>query len=163
MPLKTIRLEPLTEDEINFLSQKQEKESRAYYFGMKIMAGVCILLPLGIANIIILDETQNLSFWEAYLYAQIIMLIIFILVMMATYIRKLFYINQDLKHRQKIIESTEITQKKFMPHNQSFHFYINSQIKLSIEVSQEDFLNFVEGDEINIEYSQYSKEYFGYF
>jgi hypothetical protein len=34
---------------------------------------------------------------------------------------------------------------------------------MSIEVTQDDFLKFEEGDEINIEYSKYSKEYFGYF
>ena len=104
-----------------------------------------------------------MSFKEAYWYAQITMVLMFIFVMMATYTRKLLFINLDLKHQQKMIESVEIIQKKFMPQNQSFHFYIKSQIKLSIEVTQNDFLKFIEGDEINIEYSKYSKEYFGYF
>jgi hypothetical protein len=91
------------------------------------------------------------------------MALMFLFVMMATYARKLLFINLDVKHQQKIIESVEIIQKKFMPQNQSFHFYIKSQIKMSIEVTQDDFLKFEEGDEINIEYSKYSKEYFGYF
>ena len=80
MSLKTIRLEPLTEDEIDFLSQKQEKESRAYYFGLKIMAVVCLLIPLITANILILDKKPQLTFWESYFYTQIIMILVFIFV-----------------------------------------------------------------------------------
>ena len=163
MSLKTIRMEALSNDEINFLSVKQEKERRTFYFGMKLMLIVCLIMPLFVATIIHFEDKPVLSFKEAYWYAQITMVLMFIFVMMATYTRKLLFINLDLKHQQKMIESVEILQKKFMPQNQSFHFYIKSQIKLSIEVTQNDFLKFVEGDEINIEYSKYSKEYFGYF
>lgn len=163
MKLKTLRIEPLSNDEINFLTQKQEKERRAFYFGMKIMIVVCLAMPLFVAYMVNFEERPKLTYWEAYTYSQIIMVLIFIFVMIASYVRKLLFINLDLKHQQKIIESVEIQEKKYMPQNQSCHFYINSQIKLSIEVSQNDFMLFEVGDEINIEYSQYSKEYFGYF
>ena len=163
MRLKTIRIEPLSNDEIDFLSATQAKERRAFYFGMKIMIVVCLAMPLFVAYIVHFEDKPILTFKEAYCYAQIIMALIFIFILLASYIRKLLFIDLDLKHQQKIIEGVEIMQKKFMPQNQRFYFYINSRIKLSIEVTQNDFLQFVEGDEINIEYSQYSKEYFVYF
>lgn len=62
-----------------------------------------------------------------------------------------------------MIEKTHITEKKYMPQNDSYYFYLDSPTKLSIEVSQDDYRKLDIGDEINIEFGRYSKEYFGYY
>ena len=72
-------------------------------------------------------------------------------------------INKDIRQQKKIIERVIIERKTFLPHNNTFHFYLNSLQKLSIEVDEEDFALLEEGDEISIEYAQNSGIYFGYF
>ena len=70
---------------------------------------------------------------------------------------------KDVKHKLKIIEQVQITQKKYVPFSDTYHFYINSTSKLSIEVSKKTYDSFDVNDELNIEYSKYAKEYFTYF
>jgi len=79
------------------------------------------------------------------------------------YRRVLWKIQKDLKRNLKSVEQTTIARKQFVSVNNSRHFYLDSGRQLSIEVSEEDFERFNEGDEINIEYSTYSNIYFGYF
>ena len=47
--------------------------------------------------------------------------------------------------------------------NNTYHFYVDSLVKLSIEVDEIFYHSNRPGDEINIEYAQYSHEFFGYF
>jgi len=80
-----------------------------------------------------------------------------------SYTNTLGRLIKDIKRRRKIVERSEITSKRYMKENNTFHFYISSPTRLSIEVSREDFEDYKEGDEINIEYGKASKTYFGYF
>jgi hypothetical protein len=50
-----------------------------------------------------------------------------------------------------------------MPQTNSCFFYLDSPVKLSVEVSPQYFERLSAGDELNIEYATYSKAYFGYF
>jgi len=79
-----------------------------------------------------------------------------------SYSRNLKQIRKDIKTGYKTIEQTHITRKLAM-NNNTFHFYLKSAFKLSIEVSKEEYELYEEGDEINIEYSSYSRIYFGHF
>lgn len=76
------------------------------------------------------------------------------------YLRKVFW---DLKAHTKTIELSHIVRKQFMPQNNSYHFYIDSPNRLSIEVSQDDFYHMDEGDEVSIEYTTHAKIFLGYF
>jgi hypothetical protein len=50
-----------------------------------------------------------------------------------------------------------------MPQNNTYYLYLSSAVKLSIEVSIDDYRQVAEGDELNIEYTTYSRFYLGYF
>jgi hypothetical protein len=80
-----------------------------------------------------------------------------------TYALFLRNIQRDIRLRTKTIETNHITRKLHIPQNGTYHFYIDSATKLSIEVSQYDFNSYNEGDELSIEYSTHSREYLGYF
>jgi len=77
-----------------------------------------------------------------------------------TYLRK---IHLDLRSRTKTIEKSRILKKVSIPSKGTFHFFIDSATKLSIEVSQADYMMLNVDDEVSIEYATHSREYLGYF
>jgi hypothetical protein len=76
------------------------------------------------------------------------------------YLRK---VKDDIAAGTKIIEKARITRKQYMPRNNTFFFYINSAIRICIEVNEEVYRNRKIGDEVCIEYTTHSKLYLGYF
>ena len=56
-----------------------------------------------------------------------------------------------------------MVRKLHMAGRDAWYFYLDSRVKLSIEVSQDDYYNIDEGDEVCIEYTTHSKQYLGYF
>ena len=81
----------------------------------------------------------------------------------ATYRFNLKQLQLDIKHRTKTIEIKHITRKLYIGTKNAYHFYLDSHIKLSIEVSENDYERMHEGDEVAIEYTTYSRQYLGYF
>ncbi|MBK7689989.1 MAG: hypothetical protein IPJ31_02340 [Bacteroidetes bacterium] len=69
----------------------------------------------------------------------------------------------DAQRQTKTIERCLVLEKKAISINQSYHIFIDSKVKYSIEVVENDYDLYEIGDEINIEYSTYDKEYLGYF
>ena len=157
------RIEPLEEDELAFLQKKHDKESKAYMYGMNMLLLASILLPVfvGIVYYVRLHRTDLMV--RSFLYALSLTLLFFTIVSFFSYRRSLFGLKKDIRLSTKIVESCLITEKKFMALNNTWHFLLNSAFKYSIEVSEADYERFAVNDEINIEYTRYSYEYFGYF
>jgi hypothetical protein len=80
-----------------------------------------------------------------------------------TYRVNLRKIQLDIRHKTKTIETSHITRKLYIGTKNSYHFYLDSKVKLSIEVSDSDYERMNEGDEVSIEYTTHSKQYLGYF
>ena len=160
----TFYSEAMGEDELAFIQRKHDKESAAYLYTMNRMLLFIVFIPAGIAMFFAVARSLQ---WQGILHIYIVgfiaLFIFFALVSILSYFHKLHKYKMDLKHKTKIVEQAIIKSCQYMPHNNTWHFYLLSQTKLSIEVSEEDFQSQVPGDEINIEYSQYAKEYFGYF
>lgn len=178
MPLYGVRyyIEPMDESELEFLQQKKDKEFASFFKVMRLMAIIGVLIPLagGVAMAIASHYSENFKRELErhkdvgnpamnYFIAMAFILVLIFVVGYITYLRTMKGMVRDLKYRNKIIEQAEVTRKLYMPQNNTYHLYINSPTRISIEVSREDYNSFNEGDEINIEYSQYSKNYFGYF
>ena len=72
------------------------------------------------------------------------------------------YTHLDVYKRQTI-ERVNVTRKQYMPQNNTYYLYLSSPVKLSIEVSIDDYRQVGEGDELSIEYATHSKFYLGYF
>ncbi|MFA6152786.1 MAG: hypothetical protein WC716_15790 [Chitinophagaceae bacterium] len=161
-------LEVLRPSELDFLKKKAGKEGRLYQRLLKILIVGAIVVSFGGAWKNIqkegkLFDTVTIFSWENYFITLLILSIIFYIAIRFSRSGELSKIHQDLRQKTKIVERVIIERKTFLPHNNTFHFYINSARKLSIQVEERDFALLSEGDEINIEYSKNAGIYFGYF
>jgi preprotein translocase subunit YajC len=160
--------ELLSEDEYAFLKKKARKDSRLYLHILRIMLIGAVLFSFAGAWKNIQKEgakleTVTVFSWENYFITLVILLVLFYLSIRMLQSAELNKIKKDLRQNSKIIERVIIEKKTYLPHNHTFHFYLNSRQKLSIQVQENDFNNLAEGDEINIEYSKNAGIYFGYF
>lgn len=161
--IRTIRIEPLHSHEIALIANLQSKEQKLF----KPVWIICTLLMLivpGLATYgLQFDERRVLPIWKMYVLMQLIALCIFGAIIIFTYARKLMYLNLDLKQKQKILETVTIEKKQFFKQNGSYFFYTSSTVLGSIETTQEEFNRYETGDEITVEFSQYSKTYLGFY
>lgn len=165
---KEYYLEILTEDELAFLKKKANKEERTFQKLIKVMLVGAIIISFAgawknIQNDKKIFNTETIFSWENYFITLITLSVIFLIAIRFSRSTELSKIKKDIRQKKKIIERVIIKRKTFLPHNNTFHFYLNSISKLSIEVNEQDFEILEEGDEISIEYAQNSGIYFGYF
>lgn len=110
------------------------------------------------------DADMPLSTLYHVFFVGLLFMMLFVgLIAIVSYRVKLLDYHKDKTHKQKVVEFTNVKQKKYMKLNDTYHFYLASPTKYTIEVSPTDFGKWQLGDEISIEYAQYSKEYFGYY
>ena len=93
----------------------------------------------------------------------IVLSLLIIVAFMIAFFRNFHGIRTDLNEKFKIVERSIIKEKKFMPHNETYHFVIESPSRYSMEVEKEEFYFYEIGDEINLEYTYHSKIDLGYF
>jgi uncharacterized integral membrane protein len=162
--LNLVRYEPFDDDELAFIQRRYDTASKPFYLGMRWFLKITILVPVLILLLHFFfpnnDEISNAQVW---FYAQLIMLLIFLLAFTAGYMRFLFSLVRDLHQKQKTIETVTIHEKKFMPQNNSYHFYIYSKTTVSIEVDAATFLYYEVNDSLNIEYARHTQIFLGYF
>lgn len=155
-------MEPLEEEEILFLQRRCDKESKEFMFAMNVLLKAAVIIPLIAAIFYYLRYEDTKMMLQAFLYALAITTILITIAGISSYFRALHSLRNDLKEKTKVIESALITEKKYMALNNTWHFYTNSRVKYSIEVSEDDYHRFEVNDEINLEYAHNSLEYFGY-
>jgi hypothetical protein len=90
------------------------------------------------------------------------LLVVLALVLGLVYYLSISVLFREIKNGKKVIEQSSITEKKFMKQTNSYHFYLTSIVKKSIEVEKKDFEFYDVNDEINVEYSPKSFQLFGY-
>jgi hypothetical protein len=161
-------LEALNVSELDFLKKKAGKQGRVYKLLQQLMVlgAVFISFAGGWKNIRSEEwpfDTITVFSWENYLITVCCLVVLFLISIWFSRNSELSKIRRDLRQKLKVVERVMIERKTFLPHNNTFHFYLNSPEKLSIQVEEQDFMMLQEGDEINIEYSQNAKVYFGYF
>lgn len=166
----------MDETEFSFLREKAEKEKGLLFRVIRNLSVIFVILPccIGIImeslkrsqstpDMISIQDREDPHVIRNYFIGMVILLFLVAVCSTYYYFRTLWKLQRDIKRNLKSIEQTTIDRKQYIKLNDSCFFYLNSAIKLSIEVSKEDFERFNEGDEINIEYSTFSKVYFGYF
>jgi hypothetical protein len=156
-------IEPLDVTELQFLERKEGKERKQYYKVYRILMFFSFLIPFIAAWYRAYDGAPNAFSIPKFFAGTSTLLFLSTFSTYASYRLNLRKIQLDLKHGTKTIETHRITRKMFVPTKNTYHFYIDSKVKLSIEVSDKDFVRLREGDEISIEYSTHAKQYFGYF
>jgi len=153
----------MEDNELVFILQKKEKESKTYLFATKIMMAMGVLVSTVWAIVVYARTGDKTLMWSVFTFVLCFSLLFFSVVAFMLYRFKLGKYNQDAKEKMKTIEKAIVTDKKYMHLNDTYHFYTDSEIKFSIEVGGNDFDKLLVGDEINLEYATFSKEYFGYF
>lgn len=155
--------EPLSGDELAFLSKREAEDRSQYYRVIRIAMVLSFICPFIIAWLRALEGEKDPFSPLHYFFGVFCLLGLSALGIYIAYTFNLRKIQYDIMHRTKTIEQTHITRKQFMPHNNTYHFYIDSPVRISIEVSQEDYRRLDQGDELSIEYTTYAKLYLGYF
>lgn len=160
-------LDTLSTEEIAFLKKRAKKDGSIFHKMLFIMVACSLFFSYfgGWKPIERTDTTEAYSIfvWEYYFITLGILLVVFGVILRFWRTMAVGNIYKDLRQKTKIIEHVTIQKKTYIPHNSSYHFYLDSIQKLSIEVSHSDFDSLQEGDEINIEYSKNAGVYFGYF
>lgn len=161
------QLQALNEDELAFIERRYRTESKIYLGAMNVMLVLAAVIPLGLCIVLIFlngeaDVNMN-NLYRVYFAGLAFMVFLVGLIAFGSYRIKLWNYSKDKAQKQKVVELTNIVQKKYMKLNNTYHFYLNSKVQCTVEVSKKDFDNWQLGDEINVEYAQFSKEYFGYY
>lgn len=156
-------LEVLNEEELAFLRKKERKDRHHFFRTVQILMIICFVVPFVLAWIGALEGKEN-----AFSYGRYFLGVLYLLCFagLCTYISYHYFlrkIRRDIQVHTKTVELAHVTEKKFMPQTDTYYFYLDSPVKLTIEVSDKDYHRFTEGDEVNIEYTTYSKLYLGYF
>ncbi len=155
--------EKLEDDEAAFIILKYQKASKDYLRIMNLFLVSCGFFPLLMGVIFSVIAGDLNVFLQVFVTSLVSLIFFFIVVASIYYYLFLFRKYLDAQRQTKTIERCLILEKKSLSMNRTFHIYINSKMKYSIEVSENDFHQYEIGDEINIEYSTYDKEYLGYF
>lgn len=155
--------EQMSAEELLFLIRKDEQETRSFYRAISAFMVVCFILPFIVAWVRAFGgDKQPFEFGYYFLGVGVLLSFLGLCAWMA-YRYSLQKLKNDIKTQAKTVERTTIKRKQYMPHNNTYYFYLDSSIKLSIEVGKDDYHMFNDGDELNIEYSTNAKFYFGYF
>lgn len=162
--------EKMDKDELAYLTKNATKQKKAF---MKAVHYIFLCLALFMtalytyanftydAKNIDPDITTPLT-PAVVLQIAVGMFSVFAFVLFVVYTLSIATLFKEIKNGLKTIEQAIIIEKKYMPQTQTYHFFLNSIIKKSIEVSKKDFDFFDVNDEINIEYSPKSFQLFGY-
>ncbi len=155
--------ESLNANELGFLIKKEAKERKLYVKVYTIFMVVSFVVPYIAAWYRAYDGAPNAFSYPKFFVSAGVLLSISSFATYFSYRYNLRHLQHDIKHGTKTVATNHVTRKVHVPHNDTYYFYIDSHIKLSIEVTAEDYAFFNEGDEISIEYTTNSKEFLGYF
>ena len=156
-------IEPLGVSELTFLENKESKERNQYYKTFRMLMIMCFIIPFAGAWYRATDGAPNAFSKSKFFFAAGVLLSISSIATYITYRVNLRKLQLDLKDKTKTIEVNHVTRKLHVAAKDAWYFYLDSRIKLSIEVSYEDYQRIGEGDEICIEYTTHSKQYLGYY
>lgn len=158
-----ISIEPLEADEKDFIAKKYKRLSKTYMMVMNKMLIACGIIPLIISLLYFILSDSREFYIKVFIIGISYMLCFFVFIATIYYFYSLYNPYKDNKYNTKTIERCIINDKKYMGLNNTYHLYLNSKVKYTIEIDKHYFDNMEVGDEINIEYSTYDKELLGYY
>ena len=156
-------IEPLDDGELKFLEKKESKERSQYYKVFQLLMFLSFIIPFAGAWYRAYDGAPNAFSGTKFFFTAGVLLSISSVSTYITYRINLRKVQLDIQDRTKTIEISHIIRKLHIAAKNTYYFYIDSKIKLSIEVSYNDYERMSAGDEICIEYTTHSRQYLGYF
>jgi len=156
-------IEPLDAGELEFLEQKESKDRKLYYKIFQFLMFLSFIISYAVAWIRALGGRAHAFSPLRFFISVGVLLSLSLIATFIVYCFDLRRVQKDIAGKTKTVEINHVMRKAYFPAKSAYYFYIDSKIKLSIEVSYEDFTRMAEGDEVCIEYTTHSKEYLGYF
>lgn len=170
-------LEDFNESELSFLWNKLKKERTKFRRIARYLVLLSIAAPLLVAAILYgisqLDPVLEEKDHELVLTPEVIqtnVLIVFgiiacisLIVILVFYVENILKLLRDIRQGKKVVEQAIIGRKQFVPHNQSFYLHLRLKHRPLLEVDEQFFRSWEEGDEINLEYAPRTGIDFGYF
>lgn len=157
------RLEPMNVEELGFLRKKESQQRSMYYKVYRILMLMSFIFPFAGSWYRAYEGAENAFSALRFFISSGILLSISTFAVYMSYRINLRKVQQDLKHGTKTIDTNHVLKKTYVATSGLYYFYIDSKVKLSIEVSEDDYLRLCVGDEVNVEYATYSKEFLGYY
>ena len=156
-------IEALEPGEVDFLLRKEEQERKTYYRIFSILMFMSFILPFAGAWVQAFEGAPHA--FSPLRYFSAVFVLLFISGVSTSYSYKVNHrkLQLDIRDRTKTVDTIRITRKTYVGLKKTYHFYVDSRIKLSIEVSANDFERLNAGDEVSIEYTTHSQQYLGYF
>jgi hypothetical protein len=163
-PLELKRyFEPLEKSELEFLEKKESTERSQYYKVYRLLMFLSFIIPFAGAWYRAADGMPDAFSKTKFFFTAGLLLSISSFATYITYRVNLRKIQMDIKDKTKTIEISHVNRKLYLDIKDAYYLYIDSKVKLSIEVSPNDYNEMDEGDEVCIEYATHSKQYLGYF
>jgi uncharacterized membrane protein len=155
--------EPLEAEELQFLETRESKDRKVYYQVYRLLMLLSFVIPFAGAWYRAYDGAENAFSLTKFFFSAAVLLSISTFSTYMVYRVNLRRIQMDIRHKTKTIETSKVMRKLYLSVKSTHYFYIDSRIKMSIEVSPTDYERIKEGDEVCIEYTTHSKQYLGYF
>ena len=155
--------EPLSNEELDFLLKKRDKERKQFFRILSVLMVISFVIPFAGAWYLAADGSENAFSVLRYFGFTAFLLSFSGLAVYVSHGLSLRKLNLDIKTGIKTVELSHVVRKQYMPQNKSYHFYIDSANRLSVEVSQDEFYNMDVGDEISIEFTTHANIFLGYF
>lgn len=170
-------LDDMNHDEVAFLARRLKNEKRKFGKSYKVTFFLSLAVVIMIAILMYVmhlldpkqpDEDQVKEITPALILeiAGISFLGIFAVfstVFMGLYYQSIFLLSKDIRRKIKIVEQANIVDKKYMPHNDTYHLILDSPKRYTMEVDRDFYHSYHIGDEVNLEYARFTKIDFGYF
>ncbi len=164
---------PLEKQELEYLVKMKEEDTAGLVKTMKYLVLfiviICIIAAIGMYVIIRLSPDTFVNRGEALpnILVSVLKLALLLLFAVAagsyySYNKTLRKVIKDMRGGEKTIEPCTVIRKFQSPQNDTWHVYITSVVRLSVEVTADEYAMLEEGSKINLEYSPYSKVFFGY-
>ncbi len=155
--------EPLTEEELHFLHRKERRERTQLYKVARVFLFLSFICPFAVACVRAAFGAENPFSYGTYFLGVGFLMSFSAMGIFIVYKNYLRQVQRDISTGTKTIERSRITRKQYMPHTNTYFFYIDSPNRLSIEVDVQDYQFMSIGDEVNIEYTSIAKMYLGYY
>jgi hypothetical protein len=155
--------EALSPEELAFLRKKEQRERRQFFRVIRVLLLLCFFCPFVLAWYRAIEDVPEPFSYGFYFLGVLFLMCFSGCAVWIVYNSNLRKLQSDIAGLTKTVEQTRIVRKQHMEINNTYHFYLDSPVKLSIEVSEADFHRLQPGDEVNIEYSPRAHTYFGYF
>ena len=151
----------LSSEEKLFLQDSYEKNKKKFIRNTLFISSVAFFISISSLFKFDMDTKEVYLNWFVFACVQLVLFSIIAISSVIAYFIKIHPLKKDYLCNYKLIEVVSITRKVHMKASNSYHFYVLSAFRLSLEVDQILYDQYDVDDELNLELSYYSHVFLG--